>query len=102
MPDEPPAQYRVDGQYADDVTPPQIPGTVVSSIEYGTREEADVGIEGLVGRTDVGEIVLYTRAGANRVSGSGATQVSMVVPGGPPWVRFHTWRRTPGGWRYVP
>jgi hypothetical protein len=84
MPDEAPSQYRVTGTYADDVPPPRVAGEVTASTEYASRDEADIGIEELVGRTDIGQIILSTR---NYRDGG--------------WRAMHTWNRTPAGWRYA-
>lgn len=86
MPDQdpeprPPDQYKVIGLYGDNALPPLVPDDVAAWNTYLTRADADVAIEELVARTDIGRIILYTN-----VHGE--------------FLPLHTWNRVGSFWQY--
>ncbi len=85
--DDPRWQYRCTFLYADDVTPPLVPGETAIQTVHTDRAGADFEIEAGVARTDLGRILLEQRL-LNDVQGRQDE-----------WRVLHSWARTRDGWR---
>jgi len=77
--------YRCTLRYADDVTPPEVPGEVALQEYLPDRASANQCIEEGAARTDIGRMTLE-----RRISEDGAKDE---------WGVMHEWAVTADGWR---